>query len=246
MTPVTRACFQGPKHRPDQRSEGILRADTVRAGGTSDVVAAVCALLSLAAAVMAGEPDESPAKPWMVSEAKLPEGFPPPGPIGEVIVKTYPAHRLARVTAKGGADGMFMKLFGHIKRNNISMTAPVEMSWGDAAAGGGAPRDEPTAMAFLYGSPTLGELGADAEDPRVVVEDIPQIKVASIGLRGSYGEKTFNRGYRRLEAWLAEHPEWEVAGGPRTLGYNSPFIPGFAKFSEVQLPIRPAKQPAEP
>lgn len=240
---MTQAWFQ----RPEQRSERIRRAAMAWAGGARSGAAAIGAVFSLAAAVMAGEPAESQAKPWMVSEAKLPEGFPPPGPVGEVIVKTYPAHRLARVTAAGGADGMFMKLFGHIKRNKISMTAPVEMSWSDAAADGGAPQDEPTAMAFLYGSPTLGELGADAEDPRVVVEDIPQIKVASIGLRGSYGEKTFKRGYGKLEAWLAEHPEWEVAGGPRTLGYNSPFVPGFAKFSEVQLPIRPAKKrPPEP
>ena len=36
------------------------------------------------------------ARPMMISEAKLPVGFPPPGPVGEVIVKTYPAHRLAR------------------------------------------------------------------------------------------------------------------------------------------------------
>ena len=72
----------------------------------------------------------------MISEAKLPAGFPPPGPVGDVIVKTYPAHRLARTSsdAAGGDNRMFMKLFGHIKRNDIAMTAPVTMDWsGDPA-----------------------------------------------------------------------------------------------------------------
>ena len=180
-----------------------------------------------------GQPD----KPWMVSEASLPEGFPPPGPVGEVIVKTYPAHRLARVTAEGGSNGMFMKLFRHIERNDIKMTAPVEMSWPQE---GEKPSRDPDAMAFLYGSTAIGEPGADAEDPGVIVEDIPEMQVVSIGLRGGYDAKTFRRGHEQLEAWLAEHPEWKPAGGPRTLGYNSPFVPNFFKVSEVQIPVTPA------
>jgi effector-binding domain-containing protein len=180
---------------------------------------------------------KQPEKPWMVSEASLPEGFPQPGPVDEVIVKTYPAHRLARVTAEGGSNGMFMKLFRHIERNEIKMTAPVEMTWSEE---GEKPARDPDAMAFLYGSTAIGTPGADSDDPNVVVEDIPEIKVVSIGLRGAYDEKTFRRGYEKLEAWLAEHPEWEPAGAPRTLGYNSPFVPNFFKVSEVQIPVAPA------
>ena len=44
------------------------------------------------------------SRPMMISEAKLPVGFPPPGPVGAVIVKTYPAHRLARVRAERNND----------------------------------------------------------------------------------------------------------------------------------------------
>ena len=29
----------------------------------------------------------------------------------------------------------------------------------------------------------------------------------------------------------------EVVGPPRYLAYNSPFVPGFLKFGEVQLPV---------
>ena len=53
-------------------------------------------------------------RPWMFSEAKLPEGFPEPGPVDQVVVKIYPAHRRARVRADGGSNGMFMKLFLHL------------------------------------------------------------------------------------------------------------------------------------
>ena len=40
-----------------------------------------------------------------------------------------------------------------------------------------------------------------------------------------------------LETWLAGHPEWTAAGPPRMLGYNSPFVPWFLKYAEVQLPV---------
>jgi effector-binding domain-containing protein len=194
--------------------------------------------LAAAAGVAAGTTacgqEANVQRPWMFSEAKLPEGFPAAGPVDEVIVKTYPAHRLARVRTEGDDNGMFMKLFRHIERNEIKMTAPVEMSWQQAAD------KEPVAMAFLYATPSIGTPGADPEDPRVVVEDIPEIKVVSIGLRGGYDQATFNRGAKRLEAWLTEHPEWKAAGDLRTLAYNSPFVPGFAKYSEVQLPLEPA------
>jgi hypothetical protein len=111
----------------------------------------------------AAEPDTSkpmaPPKPMMVSEAKLPQGFPAPGPVGEVIVKTYPAHRLARTGAGDGGDNrMFMRLFGHIKRNDIAMTAPVTMDWsGEPAERGGR-----ESMAFLYAAPDLGAAGCEA------------------------------------------------------------------------------------
>jgi hypothetical protein len=167
--------------------------------------------------------------------AALPEGFPPPGPVNTVIVKTYPAHRLARATQGRAADGMFMKLFRHIERNKIAMTAPVVMDWpGDEAADAAAPPAEkparrggqPEAMAFLYGKATIGAAGAD-----------PETTVVSIGLRGGYDEATLDRGVEKLRAFLAEHPEWTAAGPPRSLAYNSPFVPAFAKYSEAQIPV---------
>ena len=194
---------------------------------------------AFAASGVADEP--APSKPMMVSEASLPQGFPAPGPVGEVIVKTYPAHRLARTSAGDGGDNrMFMRLFGHIKRNDIAMTAPVTMDW----SGEPAERGGPESMAFLYREADLGAAGPDPADAAVTVEDVPEATVVSIGLRGSYGEKTFRKGAEQLDAWLAAHPEWEPAGPPRMLAYNSPFVPGLVKYSEIQRPIRPAPKPA--
>jgi hypothetical protein len=208
----------------------------------------LAAAAGMAAGTTACGQETTVQRPWMFSEAKLPEGFPAVGPVDTVIVKTYPAHRLARVRAEGGGNGMFMKLFRHIERNEIAMTAPVEMSWQQAAAekAGNPPPaigKETAAMAFLYAKPSIGAAGADPEDPRVVVEDVPESKVVSIGLRGGYEKATFDRGAARLKAWLADHPEWRAAGGLRALAYNSPFVPNLAKYSEVQIPIEPTQEP---
>jgi hypothetical protein len=197
------------------------------------VFAAMTAIVSTSFA------EDAVRKPMMISEAKLPEGFPGPGPVGEVITKTYPAHRLARVrSGDRGSDGSFMKLFRHIERNEIAMTAPVEMEM--AVGDGGATMPKSTSMAFLYGSADTGTPGPDPADPNVVVEDVPEITVVSLGVRGSYKEERFAEFTGKLEAWLAEHPAWVASGPPRTLAYNSPFVPGMLKYAEVQIPIAPA------
>jgi len=181
----------------------------------------------LAGLVLPATADEQEgARPMLVSEADLPKGFPAPGTVGEVVIKTYPAHRLARATVgKDSDNAMFMKLFNHIKRNDIAMTSPVQME------GNGE------SMAFLYATPDLGTPGADPKDPVVVVEDVPETTVVSVGLRGSYSKATAEKGIKQLREWLATHPEWKEAGPPRTLGYNSPFVPSFLKYSEVQIPL---------
>jgi hypothetical protein len=186
----------------------------------------------------ATEPPVGSKRPTMISEASLPEGFPPPGPVGEVILKTYPPHRLARTRSVDGKDDrMFMRLFGHIKRHDIAMTAPVTMGWSAEPTG----EKGFDTMAFLYARPDLGAAGPDPADAGVVVEDVPEVTVVSIGMRGAYGSKTFDRGYGPLQTWLADHPEWVADGPPRMLAYNSPFVPWFAKYAEVQIPLRPAK-----
>lgn len=189
--------------------------------------------------------EDAVRKPMMIAEAKLPAGFPSPGLVGEVITKTYPPHRLARATlGSRGNDGSFTKLFRHIKRNEIAMTAPVEMVLNEDGEDGTQATAE--SMAFLYGDPEIGTVGPDPADPGVVVEDIPETTVISLGVRGSYGEDRFAGFVEKLREWLTEHPEWVAAGPPRTLAYNSPFVPGVLKYAEVQIPVAPAPKPIRP
>jgi len=192
---------------------------------------------------------ERPSKPpFLFREAPLPEGFPPAGPVGQVVLKSYPSYRLARVrtdnTGEGDPNDMFRPLFQHIQRNDIAMTAPVEIEYAatltDEAASATPDQHEPraTAMAFLYVESALGKAGPDPADPRVVVADQPPITVLSVGVRGGYTERNLSRGLRQIKAWLKQNPDrFKVTGSPRYLAYNSPFVPGFLKFGEVQVPV---------
>jgi hypothetical protein len=164
-----------------------------------------------------------------VVEAPLPEGFPDYAPVGKVVIKEYPAYRMAK--ADGGNS--FWTLFRHIKANDIAMTAPVEMRYGDAQA------DRPSAqtMAFLYRSTEQGKLGRQG---RVAVVDVPPMTVVSIGVRGARTQSSVMQSRERLQSWLDENKDqYEVAGELRVLGYNSPFVPRGKNFFEVEIPVRP-------
>jgi uncharacterized surface protein with fasciclin (FAS1) repeats len=161
-------------------------------------------------------------------EAPLPQGFPGPGPVGEVVVKEYPRYRMAR--AEGGSNA-FGTLFMHIKRNDIAMTAPVEMTMVPSA------RDDLVAkdMAFLYESTAQGRAGRDGA---VAVQDLAPMTVLSVGLRGPLTSETLARARDALEAELAGRSGFERAGPFRQLGYNSPFMPERDRFFELQLPVK--------
>lgn len=176
--------------------------------------------------------------PFMFKEAKLPPGFPPPGPVNVVVVKEYPSYRAARTTAPAGArdpsSAMFNPLFRHIKKNNVQMTAPVEMTY-DAEVAKNSDKPQPINMAFLYERPDQGKTGSDGN---IEVLDLPAVTVVSVTIRGSYNARTFSAGLRKLQEHLDAHPEqFTVAGPPRYLGYNSPFVPWFLRVGEVQIPV---------
>jgi len=163
-----------------------------------------------------------------VVEAPLPEGFPDYAPVGKIVVKEYPAYRMAK--ADGGNS--FWTLFRHIKANDIAMTAPVEMQYGDAEA------DRPSAqtMAFLYQSTDQGKLG---QQGRVDVVDVPPMTAVSIGVRGARTQSSVTQCRERLQSWLDENKDqYEAVGELRVLGYNSPFVPRSKNFFEVEIPVR--------
>jgi len=162
-------------------------------------------------------------------EAELPLGFPAPGPLGEIRIKDYPAYRMA-VSDSGGAA--FWTLFRHIKRNEIAMTAPVEMSFGPADAA----RPAEQSMAFLYGSTALGQTGTEGN---VEVVDAAPMTVVSLGLAGDRSMSRIETARDRLLAWLAADGRFEASGPMRVLGYNSPFVARDQRYWEVQIPVQP-------
>ncbi len=173
---------------------------------------------------------------WVAGpSAPLPEGFPPPGPVGEVIIKEYPACRIAmtkRTNGERGSGELFMPLFRHIESNHIAMSSPVVMTYSKARQG----RESMASMAFIYGKPTIGKDGVDG---KVTVENEPPMLVASIGVRGQYTAGRFERAEKKVVQWLSAHAaEYQADGQARYLAYNSPFVLPWFKYGEVQIPVK--------
>ncbi len=162
-------------------------------------------------------------------EAKLPKGFPDYVPVGEVRIQRYPAYRMAQA---GGDE--FFRLFGHIKKNDIAMTVPVEMEY--ATKGKDLRRNK---MAFLYGKPNMGKAG---QQGGVTVKDVKPMMAVSTGVRGkSSNEQAIRTARKRLNDWLKLHPEYEKVGGLRVMGWNSPFVSADRSYFEVQYKVRKKK-----
>jgi hypothetical protein len=186
------------------------------------------ALLSVGTLLAFKATDAKAEKFQPIKEAEMPSGFPGYTPVGEIEVKKYPAYRKA--SASGGAE--FWTLFAHIKSNNIEMSAPVEMDYGDPKAEKPAERS----MAFLYGSKDQGKTGKQGD---VTVVDVPAMTVVSIGCRGSRTKSAVAEARQKVLKYVDAHKEkYTIAGPLRVLGYNSPFVPREKNFFEVQVPVK--------
>ena len=171
-----------------------------------------------------------------ILEAPVPAGWPHLTPVGWIEVKSCPAYRAAWVEraelAEGARNSMFFMLFNHIQRNDIKMTAPVEMTYD---AGDAAGRGSESAMAFLYQRPDQGRVGPEGA---VEVRDIAPATVVSLGLRGVDSSAGIRAAEARLRAWLEKGKDQYSACGPvRVLGYNSPAVPAAVRYSEIQIPV---------
>jgi hypothetical protein len=165
-----------------------------------------------------------------IKEAEMPKGFPGYTPVGQIEVKQYPAYRKA--STSGLAE--FWKLFWHIKQNNVTMTAPVEMDYGDLHAA----KSKERSMSFLYERPDQGSIGKQGS---VEVTDVPAMTVVSIGCRGERTKSTIAEAREKLVQWLdAKKGDYVSAGPMRVMGYNSPFVPRDKNFFEVQIPVKSA------
>lgn len=170
-----------------------------------------------------------PAAPKYKQESPLPKGWPEPGPFDQVTRKKYPAYRAA-FTQEGSPNGGFWKLFKHIERNNIPMTAPVEMKLDESETKGMKMEQ----MAFLYQSQNVGKTGADGD--QVEVHDIPAQEALSYAWQGARNDASIAKARGAIDAALAKQNL--RATGYRLLGYNSPFVPRSKQTHELQALLR--------
>ena len=183
-------------------------------------------LLLLPTAALAETKATTAKRATWLKEAELPEGFPDPGPYGKVVKKQYPAYRAARTSTSGPNTG-FWTLFRHIKKNEIAMTTPVEMTMAESEKGS----LEMSQMAFLYEEPDMGSAGADGKSVQVV--DTPPMSVLSMAWRGPRSNSLIAE-YKEL--LLAEAAKRGLKGSTfRVLGYNSPSVPRKDRTHELQL-----------
>ena len=161
-----------------------------------------------------------------LEESPLPKGYPMPGPFGEITKKSYPAYRAA-VTSTNGPNRGFMTLFRHIKKEDIEMTAPVEMKMAESKNGDLYMEE----MAFLYRHTEQGKTGKDGE--KVEVLDLPKLEVLNYAWQGSRSDKYVNEAKAKL---IAEAKKRNLKyKNFRLLGYNSPMIRNAKKTHELQL-----------
>ena len=164
-------------------------------------------------------------------EAPVPAGFPAPTPVGVVEIKKLPVYRMAKVANSGMGGNNFFTLFNHIKKNNIEMTAPVEMTMTEKNG-----KYTESSMAFLYQETTLGKVGPQGN---VAVLDTTECTVVSVGMRGSPSSENIESARRWLLEKIKNAPEaYEIAGELKVMGYNSPFMPEKLRYYEVQLPLK--------
>lgn len=161
----------------------------------------------------------------LLKEAPLPAGYPQFTPLHHAEVKHYPRCRAARTVMSAdwntGENSAFFSLFNHIRRNEIAMTVPVQIDYGNPEGS-----IEKTAMSFLYERPDMGTAGSDPRDTRIKVVDVPAQMVVSTGVRGAMTEQAALTAREQLLDWLDAHADrYTPEGEVRTLGYNSPFVP---------------------
>lgn len=162
--------------------------------------------------------------PAYVDEAPLPQGWPKPGPYDQVSKKKYPAYRAAFTNGKG-ENSAFWTLFSHIKKNDIPMTAPVEM--GMESQNGDL---QQASMAFLYQNGKVGTTGRDGT--KVEVRDVPATTTLSYTWQGNDSKENIIKARTALDAALKEKNT--EAKSFRLLGYNGPGTPRAKRTWELQ------------
>lgn len=190
------------------------------------------ALLALVSTGLTAEAENRPDLPdGFVSEAPLPEGFPPPSTPGRIVVKSYPASR----TFSAGGGNAFFKCFSYLTLKRHEMTTPVVMDFPRGATRGSSPPDGASRMHFVLERPSLDKTGKKL---LVEVADMPKLAVVSIAHQGELTAGRLQEFEKMLRDYAKTHKGLAIRGDLRVLGYNSPRVKPEKRFWEVQLPVK--------
>jgi hypothetical protein len=161
------------------------------------------------------------------TEAPLPKGWPTPGPYDLVSEKKFPAYRAA-YTDGSWQNFAFMRLFKHIKNNDIPMTSPVEMEMEENNE-----NLKMKSMGFMYQNTEVGKTGKDGA--KVDVRDVPSTMTLCFTWQGKNSSNARKVAKKALEVELKKRG---IAGTEyRILGYNGPGVPTDKKTWEMLVII---------
>jgi len=192
--------------------------------------ASLCAFCFVLSVIAQAEnaPDNPADAARYVAEAPLPKGWPIPGPYGVVVEKQFPAYRAAYTKGRSSTFA-FWRLFNHIKRKEIPMTAPVEMGMGIRA--GRSRKLGMNSMGFLYQHDEVGHRGMDGS--KVEVRDMPAMRALSYTWQGRKDGASLNKAKKAID--LVLHQKGWKSADYRVLGYNGPRTPDDKKTWEMLL-----------
>jgi DNA gyrase inhibitor GyrI len=154
---------------------------------------------------------------------------------GEIEIKKIPQRTL--IVARRGEsyfqenNALFGQLFRYIQDNNVSMTVPVKADI------------NPGRMYFYIGKEDLKKDLKNSGSVEVITE--PEVQVISMGVRGGYSEKNYERAREELLDQLSVNNGWRKNGEAYAIFWNGPFVPGFMKKFEVHVPVLPTMSTLE-
>ncbi len=160
--------------------------------------------------------------PEYKQEAKLPEGWSKPSNYFKVTKKKIPAYRGA-FTGGSSSTMTFMRLFRHIKKQDIPMTSPVEMGIKDE---GDSTKME--YMSFMYRDE---EVSDSSNEKKITVKDVPTTSVLSFVWQGCDCKDRKKAAKNALLSY-AKSNGLELSHF-RILAYNGPSVPDEEKTHEM-------------
>jgi hypothetical protein len=168
--------------------------------------------------------------------------------IGDVELRRYAPYVVAEVLVTGSAaeagNKAFRILAGYIFGKNkgekkLAMTAPVTQTAAPMKLAMTAPVMQNAApggylVQFVLPRGVTLDTAPEPIDQRVVLRQVPSMRVAAIRYSGFWSDANYNRHLAQLEETLRK-ADMKWSGEPVYSRYNPPFTPWFLRRNEIWL-----------